>query len=182
MLFRSIIQEIKSCHSRYVHLKNAIFEACEKLDAEIRGEVIRENFSGPASELPSSDRKNSSSSQIHRSLRACLVFADEDGIPSIPFELFLCACNEFLPFKKIVLAKLLKLVAVFGYFMAVFSFVMSLDEFKAASSFVQSIAILLLGAIPFLCLRGFAISETEQKRMKCRLQDMVRRYQNNSSC
>ena len=124
------------------------------------------SFSGQVSppSPANKDRKVSSSSQMQRSIRTYgLVYVDDDDVLSIPFDLFLVACSKFLPFKRIILAKLLKLVAIAGYLMAIFSFVMSLDEFAAATPLVQSIAILLLGALPLVYSRKFSVSETEQK-------------------
>ena len=179
-----IIQGINNYHTQYVSLKNAIFEACEKQDAEVSAEAIRGSFSGQVSppSPANKDRKVSSSSQMQRSIRTYgLVYVDDDDVLSIPFDLFLVACSKFLPFKRIILAKLLKLVAIAGYLMAIFSFVMSLDEFAAATPLVQSIAILLLGALPLVYSRKFSVSETEQKRMTSHLQDLVKKYQRNSS-
>ena len=168
-----ILRGFHKYHAQFVNLKNVIFEECENYDVSIKTAEanIRESFRGPES-------KSASTSSLTRTKSVLfLVFPDEFGLPSIPLELFLLAFNQMLPFKRIILAKLLKVIAICSYLTVVFSFVMSLKEFDAASPVLQALAILFLGGLPLLVRQKEKdVADTEEQRLRFRIKEVINDY------
>ena len=174
------LRGINKYYAQFTRLKVMVFEECEKYDNELRAEAsIRETFSGPIAD----ERKSSSLPSLSRSKSVnFLVFSDECGIPSIPVELFLKSSQQLMPFRRTLLAKLLKVVALGSYLVVVFLFVMSLMQFNAASAVVQGLAILLLGALPLFALKkaGY-ITQAEELRSRHRIQELIKHFTKRSA-
>lgn len=160
-------------YAQFTHLKTLVFEECEKFDEEARTEAsIRESFSGPISE-----RRSSSLSSLQRSKSAnLLVTVDDYGVPSIPLDIFLASSHQIMPFKRIMLAKFLKVMALGCYLVVIFLFVMSLMEYHAVSTIVQGLALFLLGGLPLLALQSRDHSEAEDIRARFYVKDFIKQY------
>ncbi|XP_031572368.1 uncharacterized protein LOC116306441 [Actinia tenebrosa] len=171
-----IAKAIQRFHFKLKRLKGIIFKECEAHDNELRAEAsIRETFSGQTG----MSERTSSTSSLQKSTKSVviLVFYDEQNIPNISLKLFLMVLNELLPFKRVLLAKILSLLVIFIYLMLVFFFVMSLVEFQAANSVVQALALLLLGLIPAV-FKGnpSEFKEKEEKGMTYQVQEQIKKY------
>ena len=168
-----VIRGFQNFRAQYVKLKNKIFDECENYDGNLKmAEAnIRESLSGgEPSSTTSPPPTRSKSVQF-------LVFLDELSVPSIPLELFLEVYSQVLPFKRIVLVKCLKFVAICGYLGVVFSFVMALKEFDAASPVIQALAILFLGGLPLIVPKKYPdTEEVEQKRIKVVINEVINEY------
>lgn len=160
-------------YAQFTHLKTLVFEECEKFDEEARTEAsIRESFSGPISE-----RRSSSLSSLQRSKSVnLLVTVDDYGVPSIPLDIFLASSHQIMPFKRIMLAKFLKVMALGCYLVVIFLFVMSLMEYHAVSTIVQGLALFLLGGLPLLALQSRDHSEAEDIRARFYVKDFIKQY------
>ena len=160
-------------YAQFTHLKTLVFEECEKCDEETRTEAsIRESFSGPISE-----RRSSSVSSLQRSKSVnLLVTVDDYGVPSIPLDIFLASSHQLMPFKRIMLAKFLKVMALGCYLVVIFLFVMSLMEYHAVSTIVQGLALFLLGGLPLLALQSRDHSEAENIRARFYVKDFIKQY------
>lgn len=161
-------------YAQFTLLRTIVFEECEKLDAETRTEAsIRESFSGPVT----ADRRAPSLSSLprHKSMNF-LVIVDDYGVPSIPLDIFLASSHQLMPFKRIILAKLLKVIALGSYLVVIFLFVRSLMEFNAASTAVQGLALLLLGGLPLLAQSQGHNSEAEEIRARFYVKDFIKQY------
>ena len=161
-------------YAQFKNLKTLVFEECEKFDEETRTEAsIRESFSGPIT----TDRRSASMS----SLRRCksinfLVTVDDYGIPSIPLDIFLASSHQLMPFKRIMLAKFLKVIALASYLVVIFLFVMSLQECQATSAAVQGLALLFLGGVPLLALQSQGQSEAEDISARFYVKNFIKQY------
>ena len=160
------LRGINKYYAQFTRLKSLVFEECENYDNNIKAETsIRETFSGPVS----GDRRSKSIN--------FLVTVDDYGVPSIPLDIFLASSHQLMPFKRIILAKLLKVIALGSYLVVIFLFVMSLMEFKAASTVLQGLALLLLGGLPLLALRSSGqISEAEEIRARFYVKGFIKQY------
>lgn len=161
-------------YAQFTNLKTLVFEECEKFDEETRTEAsIRESFGGPLS----ADRRSASMSSLQRCKSTnFLVTVDDYGVPSIPLDIFLASSHQLMPFKRIMLAKFLKVVALGSYLVVIFLFVMSLREFQATSPVVQGLALLLLGGLPLLALQSRGQSEAEEIRARFYVKDFIKQY------
>lgn len=170
-----IMKALRDLKITFKRIKIIIFDECQKHDDEIKTEAsIRDTFSGQTN----MERSGSANPLQKLSKAMALVtFNDDKEVPSIPLKLFLTAQNTVFPFKRVIISKLLKLIVIFIYLLLMFSFVMSLVEFKAADSFVQAIAVLLLGIIPYL-MQGNPreISEKEEKLIKFHVKEQIHKY------
>jgi len=169
------LRGINKYYAQFTRLKTIVFEECEKIDNGTKAEAsIRETFSGPVS----ADRRSPSVSSLPRSKSMhFLVTVDDYGIPSIPLDIFLASSHKLMPFKRIILAKLLKVIALGSYLVVIFLFVISLTEFKAASSVVQGLALLLLGGLPLLAYQSQGQrSEAEEIRARFYVRDFIKQY------
>ena len=169
------LRGVNKYYAQFTRLKTIVFEECEKFDNDTKTEAsIRETFSGPIS----AERGSTSVSSLSRSKSVnFLVTVDIYGVPSIPLEIFLASSKQLMPFKRIFLAKLLKVIALGCYLVAIFLFVMSLMEFKAASSVVQGLALLLLGGLPLLAFQSQGhVSEAEEIRARFYVKDFIKQY------
>ncbi|XP_078366157.1 uncharacterized protein LOC144650374 [Oculina patagonica] len=161
-------------YAQFTNLKTLVFEECEKFDEETRTEAsIRESFSGPLS----ADRRSASMSSLQRCKSInFLVTIDDYGVPSIPLDIFLASSHQLMPFKRIMLAKFLKVIALGSYLVVIFLFVMSLRKFNAASPAVQGLALLFLGGLPLLALQSRGQSEAEEIRARFYVKDFIKQY------
>lgn len=169
------LRAINKYYAQFTRLKTIVFEECGKFDNDTKKEAsIRETFSGPIS----TDRRSPSMSSLPRSKSLnLLVTVDDYGIPSIPLDIFLASSHQLMPFKRIILAKLLKVIALGSYLVVIFLFVMSLMEFKAASTIVQGLALLLLGGLPLLAFRSQGhISEADEIRSRFYVKDFIKQF------
>jgi len=169
------LRGINKYYAQFTRLKTIVFEECEKIDNGTKAEAsIRETFSGPVS----ADRRSPSVSSLPRSKSMhFLVTYDDYGIPSIPLDIFLASSCKLMPFKRIILAKLLKVIALGSYLVVIFLFVISLTEFKAASSVVQGLALLLLGGLPLLAFQSQGQrSEAEEIRARFYVRGFIKQY------
>ena len=174
-VFLYILRGTNKYYTQFTNLKTIVFEECEKFDEETRKEAsIRETFSGPVT----ADRRSPSFSSLPRSKSAIfLVTVDDYGVPSIPLDIFLASSHKLMPFKRIMLAKLLKVIALGSYLVVIFLFVMSLMEYKAASTVVQGLALLFLGGLPLLALQSQGrVSEAEEIRARFYVKDFIKQY------
>jgi len=156
-------------------VKTIIFKECQDHDNDLKAEAsIRDTFSGQSNLETSSP--TSSLQKLAKSI-ALVTHCDEKQVPSIPLNLFLSAQHEVFPFKRVIISKILGLLMVFTYLGLVFSFVMSLVEYNAAGSLVQSITILLLGAVPSLLLGNpHEIPEKQEKWIKFHVREQISKY------
>lgn len=161
-------------YAQFTNLKTLVFEECEKFDEETRTEAsIRESFSGPLS----ADRRSASMSSLQRCKSInYLVTVDVYGVPSIPLDIFLASSCQLMPFKRIMLAKFLKVIALGSYLVVILLFVMSLREFNAASPTVQGLALLFLGGLPLLALQSRGQSEAEEIRARFYVKNFIKQY------
>ncbi|XP_048580663.1 uncharacterized protein LOC5504617 isoform X2 [Nematostella vectensis] len=162
--------------AQFKRLQNALFEECERHDSEIKVEAsIKETFSVP---IPLERKPSASSLQKStKSSAFILIHYEEYDIPSIPLDLFISASNLLLPFKRVIFAKILKVASEFLYLLAIFSFVMSLNELSAGQPVVQALALLLLGAIPLLFQKSpHEATVTEVKRLRFHIQELIAKY------
>lgn len=168
-----ILRGTNKYYAQFTHLKTLVFEECEKFDEEARTEAsIRESFSGPVSE-----RRSSSLSSLQRCKSVnLLVTLDDYGVPSIPLDIFLASSHQLMPFKRIMLAKFLKVMALGCYLVVIFLFVMSLMEYHAVSTIVQGLALFLLGGLPLLALQSRDHSEAEDIRARFYVKDFIKQY------
>ena len=169
------LRGINKYYAQFTRMKSIVFEECENYDNSTKTEAsIRETFSGPVS----ADRRSPSMPSLPRSKSVnFLVTVDDYGVPSIPLDIFLASSHQLMPFKRIILAKLLKVIALGGYLVVIFLFVMSLIEFKAASTVLQGLALLLLGGLPLLALqRSGQISEAEEIRARFYVKGFIKQY------
>lgn len=170
-----IIKAFRDLKVGFKRVKIIIFDECQTHDEELKAEAsIRDTFSGQTN----IERSGSTSSlqKLGKTI-ALVTFCDDKQVPSIPLKLFLAAQNDVFPFKRVVISKILNLFMIFIYLVLVFSFVMSLVEYKATDSFVQAIAVLLLGIIPCL-MQGnpHEIPEKQQKWMKFHVREQIHKY------
>lgn len=169
------LRGINKYHEQFTRMKSIVFEECENYDNSTKAEAsIRETFSGPVS----ADRRSPSMPPLPRSKSVnFLVTVDDYGVPSIPLDIFLASSHQLMPFKRIILAKLFKVIALGSYLVVIFLFVMSLMEFKAASTVLQGLALLLLGGLPLLALqRSGQISEAEEIRARFYVKGFIKQY------
>ena len=161
-------------YAQFTYLKSLVFEECEKYDEEARTEAsIRESFSGPIT----SERRSSSLSSLQRCKSVnLLVTVDDYGVPSIPLDIFLASSHQLMPFKRIMLAKLLKVIALGCYLVVIFLFVMSLIEYHAVSTIVQGLALFLLGGLPLLALQSRGHSDADEIRARYYVKDFIKQY------
>ena len=169
-----MLRAINKYHAQFTHLKTLVFEECEKFDEEARTEAsIRESFSGPIT----GERRSSSMSSLQRSKSLqLLVTVDDYGVPSIPLDIFLASSHQLMPFKRIMLAKFLKVIVLGCYLVVIFLFVMSLMEYHAVSTIVQGVALFLLGGLPLLALQSRGHSEAEEIRARFYVKDFIKQY------
>ena len=169
-----MLRATKKYYAQFTHLKTLVFEECEKFDEEARTEAsIRESFSGPIS----SERRSASMSSLHRCKSMNLVVTVDDyGVPSIPLDIFLVSSHQLMPFKRIMLAKFLKVVALGCYLVVIFLFVMSLMEYEAVSTIVQGLALFLLGGLPLLVVQSRGHSDAEEIRARFYIKDFIKQY------
>lgn len=169
-----MLRAINKYHAQFTGLKTLVFEECEKFDEETRAEAsIRESFSGPIS----GDRRSASLSSLQRCKSVnFLVTVDDYGVPSIPLDIFLASSCQLMPFKRIMLAKFLKVIALGCYLVVIFLFVMSLKEYQAVSTIVQGLALFLLGGLPLLALQSRGHSEAEEIRARFYVKDSIKQY------
>ena len=161
--------------AQFKRLKNIVFEECENHDNAAKAEAsIRETFSGPIS----TDRRSPSMSSLPRSKSVnFLVTVDDYGVPSIPLDIFLASSRQLMPFKRIILAKLLKVIALGSYLVVILLFVVSLVEFDAASAVVQGLALLLLGGLPLLAIQSSGqSSQPEEIRARFYVKEFIKQY------
>lgn len=116
-----------------------------------------------------------SSLQRSKSLNL-LVTVDDYGVPSIPLNIFLASSHQLMPFKRIMLAKFLKVVALGCYLVVIFLFVMSLMEYQAVSTIVQSLALFLLGGLPLFVVQSQGHSDAEEIRARFYIRDFIKQY------
>lgn len=169
------LRGVNKYYAQFTRLKAIVFEECEKFDNDTKAEAnIRETFSGPI--LP--ERRSPSTSSLARSKSVnFLVTIDDYGVPSIPLDIFLASSGQLMPFKRIMLAKLLKIIALGSYLVVIFLFVRSLIEFQAASSVVQGLALLLLGGLPLLAFQSqVQVSEAEEIRSRFYVKEYIKQY------
>lgn len=169
-----MLRAINKYYAQFTGLKTLVFEECEKFDAETRAEAsIRESFSGPIS----GDRRSASLSSLQRCKSVnFLVTVDDYGVPSIPLDIFLASSHQLMPFKRIMLAKFLKVIALGCYLVVIFLFVMSLKEYQAVSTIVQGLALFLLGGLPLLALQSRGHLEAEEIRARVYVKDSIKQY------
>ena len=169
-----MLRAINKYYAQFTHLKTLVFEECEKFDEETRTEAsIRESFSGPIS----TERRSSSLASLQRCKSVnLLVTVDDYGVPSIPLDIFLASSRQLMPFKRIMLAKFLKVMALGCYLVVMFLFVMSLMEYHAVSTIVQGLALFLLGGLPLLALQSRGHSEAEDIRARFYVKDFIKQY------
>ena len=169
------LRGVNKYYAQFTRLKAIVFEECEKFDNDTKAEAnIRETFSGPS--FP--ERRLPSTSSLPRSKSVnFLVTIDDYGVPSIPLDIFLTSSHQLMPFKRIMLAKLLKIIALGSYLVVIFLFVRSLIEFQAASSVVQGLALLLLGGLPLLAFQSqVQVSEAEEIRSRFYVKEYIKQY------
>ena len=169
-----MLRATKKYYAQFTYLKSLVFKECEKLDEEARTEAsIRESFSGPIS----GDRRSASMSSLQRSKSLNLLVTVYDyGVPSIPLNIFLASSHQLMPFKRIMLAKFLKVVALGCYLVVIFLFVMSLMEYQAVSTIVQSLALFLLGGLPLFVVQSQGHSDAEEIRARFYIRDFIKQY------
>ncbi|KAK3747332.1 hypothetical protein QZH41_006184 [Actinostola sp. cb2023] len=170
-----IVRALHTFKIQFKRVKTIIFKECQDHDNDLKAEAsIRDTFSGQANLETSSP--TSSLQKLAKSI-ALVTHCDEKQVPSIPLNLFLSAQHEVFPFKRVIISKILGLLMVFTYLGLVFSFVMSLVEYNAAGSMVQSITILLLGAVPSLLLGNpHEIPEKQEKWIKFHVREQISKY------
>ncbi|XP_022807742.1 uncharacterized protein LOC111344756 [Stylophora pistillata] len=171
-----ILRGTNKYYAQFTNLKTIVFEECEKFDEETRKETsIRETFSGPPP-----DRRSPSLSSLPASKSTSAIFlitVDDYGVPSIPLEIFLASSKKLMPFKRIILAKLLKVIALGSYLVVIFLFVMSLMEFKTVNPIVQGLALLFLGGLPLLVQQSpHHKIEAEEIRARFYVKDFIKQY------
>ena len=171
-----ILRGTHKYYTQFTNLKTIVFEECEKFDEETRKEAsIRETFSGAPPErrspsLSSPPRNKSTSADF-------LITFDGYGVPSIPLDIFLASSRKLMPFKRIILAKIFKVIALGSYLVVIFLFVMSLMEFKAVNSIVQGLALLFLGGLPLLTQQSpHHKIEAEEIRARFYVRDFMKQY------
>ncbi|XP_068707767.1 uncharacterized protein [Montipora foliosa] len=166
------IRGVNKYYAQFTKLKTTVFEECENYDNITKTEAnIRDTFRGPIA----GDRRTTSMSSLSRS--NFLVSVDEYGVPSIPLDIFLASSHQLMPFKRIFLAKLLKVIALGSYLVVLFLFVMSLTEYNAASTVVQALAVFLLGGLPLFAFQNSNhISQAEEIRAKSYVKDFIKQY------
>ena len=170
-----IARGINKYYDQFTNLKTMLFEECEKYDNNTKVEAnIRDTFRGPYS----ADRRTPSTSSLSRSRSDnFLVSYDEHGVPNIPLDIFLESSRQLMPFKRIFLAKALKVIALGSYLVVIFLFVMSLSEFNAASTVVQALALLFLGGLPLLAFQGQGdMSQAAEIKARFRMKDVIKQY------
>ena len=166
---------INKYYVQFTKLKTILFEECEKYDNNVKVEAnIRDTFRGPYS----ADRRTASTSSLSRSRSDnFLVSYDEHGVPNIPLDIFLESSRQLMPFKRIFLAKALKVIALGGYLVVIFLFVMSLSECNAASTLVQALALLFLGGLPLLAFQGQGdMSQAAEIKARFHMKDVIKQY------
>ena len=170
-----IVRGINKYHVQFTKLKTILFEECEKYDDNIKVEAnIRDTFRGP---FPADRRSQSTSSLSRSKADNFLVSYDERGVPNIPLDIFLESSCQLMPFKRIFLAKALKVIALGSYLAVIFLFVMSLSEFKAASTLVQALALMFLGGLPLLAFWGPAdMSQAAEIKARFHVKDVIKQY------
>lgn len=171
-----IIRAFHDLKVAFKRVKVMIFDQCEEHDHDLKTEAsIRDAFAAGQTAMERSGSANSLQ-KLSKSM-ALVTLCDEKKVPSIPLKLFLMAQNEVFPFKRVIISKILNLLMIFIYLLLVFSFVMSLVEYKAADSLVQAIAILLLGAVPYF-MQGnpHEIPEKEEKWIKFHVREQINKY------
>lgn len=169
------LRGINKYYAQFKRLKTIVFEECENHDNAVKAEAsIRETFSGPIS----TDRRSPSMSPLARSKSVnFIVTVDDYGVPSIPLDIFLASSGQLMPFKRIILAKLLKVIALGSYLVVILLFVMSLVEFDAASAVVQGLALLLLGGLPLLAFQSSGqSSQPEEIRARFYVKEFIKQY------
>ena len=171
-----ILRGTHKYYAQFTNLKTIVFEECEKFDEETRKEAsIRETFSGAPPErrspsLSSPPRNKSTSADF-------LITFDGYGVPSIPLDIFLASSRKLMPFKRIILAKIFKVIALGSYLVVIFLFVMSLMEFKAVNPIVQGLALLFLGGLPLLTQQSpHHKIEAEEIRARFYVRDFMKQY------
>lgn len=171
-----VARGINKYYDQFTNLKTILFEECEKYDNNTKVEAnIRDTFRGPYS----ADRRTPSTSSLSRSRSDnFLVSYDEHGVPNIPLDIFLESSRQLMPFKRIFLAKALKVIALGGYLVVIFLFVMSLSECNAASTLVQALALLFLGGLPLLALNQGQGDMSQAAEIKARfhVKDVIKQY------
>ena len=163
-------------YTQFTNLKTIVFEECEKFDEETRKEAsIHETFSGAPPE-----RRSPSLSSLPRSKSTSanfLITVDGYGVPSIPLDIFLASSRKLMPFKRVILAKIFKVIALGSYLVVIFLFVMSLMEFKAVNPIVQGLALLFLGGLPLLTQQSpHHKIEAEEIRARFYVKDFMKQY------
>lgn len=169
------IRGVNKYYAQFTKLKTTVFEECENYDNITKAEAnIRDTFRGPIA----GDRRTTSISSLSRSKSEnFLVSVDEYGVPSIPLDIFLASSHQLMPFKRIFLAKLLKVIALGSYLVVLFLFVMSLTEYNAAGTVVQALAVFLLGGLPLFAFQNSNhTSQAEEIRAKSYVKDFIKQY------